>query len=186
MDMTLTEQQLRDAQPAGRVGDWIRTYTGAQFWPLDARIDEIDIRDIAHALSMLCRYGGHCLRFYSVAEHCVLMARALPARYRFAALMHDAAEGYLVDLPRPIKRNMPDYAKFEGPLLSAIFERFGIPELPSAVLAADSRILVDEQDQNMNGWVTGTDGLIPLGVKLQFWAPEVAEQQFLDAFVQYR
>jgi hypothetical protein len=184
--MTFTEKQLDEAPPAGRVGDWIRTFTGRQFWPLDARVDEIDIRDIAHALSMLCRYGGHCVRFYSVAEHCVLMARALPAQFRYAALMHDAAEGYLIDLPRPIKRCMPEYAKYEAPLLANIFERYRVPEMPSAVLAADSRILVDEQNQNMNGWVTGTDGLMPLGVTLQYWTPEVAEQKFLDAFLAYR
>lgn len=55
-------------------GDWMQTYTGRRFYPLDPRPDEIDPEDIAHALSLLCRYGGHVDRFYSVAEHCVLMS----------------------------------------------------------------------------------------------------------------
>ena len=62
-----------------RCGDWIQTFTGRQFWPLDPHVDEIYIEDIAHSLSMQCRFTGHSLRFYSVAEHSVLVSYAVPA-----------------------------------------------------------------------------------------------------------
>ena len=51
--------------------DWIQTYSGKKFYPLDPRPEDIDIRDIAHALSLNCRFNGHCRCFYSVAEHSV-------------------------------------------------------------------------------------------------------------------
>lgn len=58
-------------RPTERAGDWMQTFTGRQFWPMDPRPEDLDILDIAHALSLLCRFGGHCQRFYSVAEHSV-------------------------------------------------------------------------------------------------------------------
>ena len=72
------EKQATACEP--RVGDWIATFTGRQAYPMDLRPSEITIEDIAHSLSMQCRYTGHCLRFYSVAEHSVLMARWWPGR----------------------------------------------------------------------------------------------------------
>jgi hypothetical protein len=60
---------------------WIQTYTGKKFYPLTATIDDIDIEDIAHSLSMQCRFNGHCYVFYSVAEHSVLIAENIPQQY---------------------------------------------------------------------------------------------------------
>jgi hypothetical protein len=92
-----------------RKGDWIQTFSGGQFWPLDPIADEIHLIDIAAALGKECRYGGHCLRFYSVAEHSVLMYRAArmlvaPAvpgssigEPRARCCFHDASEAYLID-----------------------------------------------------------------------------------------
>ena len=84
-------ENLMASAPA-RKGNWMQTFTGRQFWPADPRADEIDIRDIAHALSMQCRYAGHCTQFYSVAEHCVLLANAIPEQ-KLWALLHDASAG---------------------------------------------------------------------------------------------
>src|SRR5580692_700756 len=113
-------------------GDWIQTATGRQFWPMDPRPDEIFIDDIAHALSMLCRFGGHCLRFYSVAEHSVLLSRVAPQKHKLWALLHDASEAYLVDVPRPIKPMLVGYKAAEEKIQRAIAVRFnlhfGIPE----------------------------------------------------------
>lgn len=156
-----------------RIGDWMQTYTGRAFWPLDPRADEIDILDIAHALSHQCRYAGHCKRFYSVAEHSIwcavvavipgsdfntfrdindaaVMARsrlrpehAPIARLAFAALLHDAAEAYLVDLPRPVKASMPDYRLAEARLEALIFRRYGLASHPN-VKTLDERMLATE------------------------------------------
>jgi hypothetical protein len=167
-----------------RKGDWIQTYTGVQFWPLDPRADEIQIEDIAHALSMQCRFSGHCLRFYSVAEHCVLLSRHVPRGDALWALLHDASEAYLVDIPRPIKPALGIYRELEASLMLRVCERFGIsPEMPTSVHEADRAILTDEMRQNMSAapapWSTETS---PLGVKLRYWSPARAEEEFLEEF----
>lgn len=167
-----------------RTGDWIQTYTGRQFWPLDPRADEIFVEDIAHALSMQCRFAGHCLKFYSVAEHSVLVSRNVAPELALWALLHDAAEAYLVDLPRPVKRSMPDYRGAEDRVMAAICYRFGLPQdMPAAVKTADNRILADEAEQNMaRPPVAWEDNGARLGVRLQFWTPQEAEGAFLRAY----
>lgn len=175
--------------PEPRRGDFIQTFTGGQFWPLDPRADEIDIRDIAHALAMQCRYAGHCIRFYSVAEHSVLVARWLLPRYgaaiALAGLLHDASEAYLVDVPRPIKPALEGYKRIENQVYAVIAQRFNLPrEIPAEVHEADSRILLDERAQNMApaSYEGGWPDMEPPGIKLQFWAPDVADIYFLSEF----
>lgn len=174
------------ADTSGRIGDWIQTFTGRQFWPLDPRPCDVDIADIAHALAHDCRFGGHCRRFYSVAEHSVLLSRAVAPKFRLAALMHDAPEGYLRDLVRPVKRTMPAYRTAETAIWLAICARFDLaPELPAAIHEADNRILVDERRQNMAPppapWADA-EQVEPLGVSLRFWTPVEAEFWFLTEF----
>ena len=169
----------------GRKGDWMQTFTGRQFWPLDPRPEDVDILDIAHALANQCRYAGHCRRFYSVAEHSVLLARAVAPEHRLWALLHDAAEAYLVDLPRPVKRQVVGYHLAEAAVMAAICWRFGLaPEMPDAVHEADYRILRDELEQNMaappSRWPVQDEA--PLGVTLRFWTPDQAEAWFLTEF----
>ena len=77
---------VKPANTDGRKGGWIQTYTGRQFWPMDPRSHEVFIEDIAHSLSMMCRYAGHCERFYSVAEHSILLARHVSYENKLAAL----------------------------------------------------------------------------------------------------
>lgn len=172
-------------------GDWIQLASGRQFWPMDPRPNEVFIDDVAHALSMLCRFGGHCLRFYSVAEHCVLLARHAAPQGRnvaFWALMHDASEAYLVDVPRPLKPFLVGYGAAEDRILQAIALRFGLHlGLPDLVKKMDQAILMDEWLQNMApapiAWATDIE---PLGVELQFWSPERARGEFLLAFEELR
>jgi uncharacterized protein len=180
--MTDLAEMQRSSAP--RKGDWIQTYTGRQFWPLDPSWRDVVIEDIAHALSMLCRYGGHCKRFYSVAEHSVLLSRAMEPKHKLWALLHDATEAYLIDLPRPIKNFMPIYQEAEMRIEAAIIAQFALsPEMPAMVKLADRRILMDERAANMRNapskWTTDTT---PLGVTLQFWSPEQAEAEFLSDF----
>lgn len=110
----------------GRRGDWIQMHSGIAFWPMDPRADEVRLEDIAHSLSLLCRFGGHCSRFYSVAEHSVHVARLCSPEVALWGLLHDASEAYVVDLPRPIKRQLPEYAEIEGLVQFAIAEHFGL------------------------------------------------------------
>lgn len=170
-----------------RKGDWMQTYTGGVFWPLDPDAAEIRLEDIAQALGKQCRYAGHCLRFYSVAEHSVLLSRTFEdrtlARY---ALLHDAAEAYLVDVPRPAKKSLTNYAAIENTILHKVFARFGLytgmlPVLPVQIIYADDAILRDEMEQNMAPPPRPWRGVPErgLGVRLEFWGPDRAPGEFL-------
>lgn len=113
-------------------GSWIQTFTGRRFWPLDPRPEDVAIEDIAHALSLLCRYNGHVRRFYSVGEHSLLLCWYLEKLYpddralQLQALMHDAAEAYLADIPRPVKPLLTGYYAAEARVEQVIQERFGL------------------------------------------------------------
>ncbi len=135
-----------------RKGDWLQTYTGKQFWPLDPRKKDVCLEDIAHALSLLCRFGGHCREFYSVAQHSVLVAAHCPVGMRAQGLMHDATEAYLVDVPRPIKKHLGGYSDIERGLACVIGKRFGLElaDLPAEVHEADNRALRTEQRDLMH------------------------------------
>lgn len=168
-----------------RQGDWMQTVSGKAFWPIDPRPEELDIDDIAHALSMMCRYGGHVSKFYSVAEHSVLMA--MKARDLFdkqtakVALMHDATEAYLSDVIRPVKAHLGNYLGIEDRLWRVIAERFGLPTvIPHAVHYLDNAILVDEMRALHVAppmpWNISTEGL---DVEIVGWSPKEAKQNFL-------
>lgn len=171
---------------------WIATYTGRKFFPLDPRVEDIDIVDIAHALAMKCRFGGHCKQFYSVAQHSVLVANHAPAEAALLALMHDAHEAYSPtgDVPRPIKQT-PEFGFVDGMeslLDRAIAAKFDLPYpiKTKAIAALDNRILLDEREQIMthseHQWsITGE----PLGVTIEEWSPYVAREKFLNAFDRY-
>lgn len=165
----------------------MQTYTGRKFWPLDPWPEEVDIFDIAHALSMTCRYGGHSKRFYSVAEHSVLVSRFVPGDQKLAGLLHDAAEAYFGDVIRPVKKHLR-VRPIELRLDQAIATRFGLtlaemhsPEIKSV----DNRILVDERDELMtptaDEWA-GLEGIDPLGAQIRCWPPEIAKMKFLAEF----
>ena len=107
----------------------IKTYTGVMFDPLQPDPKLIDIEDIAHALSMLCRANGHFRSFYSVGQHCIncareAAARGYPARVQLACLLHDASEAYLSDVTRPVKQELPKYLHIEQPLQDAIWRKY--------------------------------------------------------------
>jgi hypothetical protein len=171
--------------------NWIQTYTGRQFWPLDPSPDEIFIEDIAHALSMQCRFTGHCLRFYSVAEHSVFVSRLVPSEHALWGLLHDASEAYLCDLARPVKRCVVGYSGAEERLMRVVCVRFDLShEQPSAVTVADMRMCVTEAAQNMAPFTADWSELpepYPVEkVKLYNHMPHVAEARFLQRFEELR
>lgn len=114
-----------------RMGDWIETYTGGRFWPCDPRPAEVNIVDIAQALSMICRYNGQVKYFYSVGQHsilCALLARRrnLGPRIELLALLHDAAEAYMCDATPPVKKGLVGFKTMERRIQQAIYEAFEI------------------------------------------------------------
>lgn len=173
---------------AHRAGDFMQTYTGRQFWPMDPRDFEVDINDIAHSLSMQCRYAGHVDRFYSVAEHSVLLAEWVNQYDSDAtlwALMHDASEAYLVDVPRPVKPFLTGYKAAESKVMAAICNRFNLPlRMPEIVHEADNRIIADELINlvPMDWHKQHND---PLGVTLKYWSPDMAKEKFIQAYYKY-
>jgi 5'-deoxynucleotidase YfbR-like HD superfamily hydrolase len=113
---------------------YITTYLKKYFDPVNADINDIEIADIAHALSLLCRANGHFVHFYSVAQHCLNCAkeakmRGYSNRVQLGCLLHDASEAYLSDVTRPIKAQLPKYLEVEEKLQNAIFDKWLSPSL---------------------------------------------------------
>ena len=109
--------------------DYITTYSKIHMRPMSPELSEIRIEDIAHALSLLCRAGGHFPKFYSVGQHCIhcceeAEARGYSRRVQLARLLHDASEAYLADITRPVKQHLPQYRRIEGLLQDAIFQKY--------------------------------------------------------------
>ena len=107
----------------------ITTYTGHKFDPMNPQMETLDIRDIAHALSLTCRGNGHVKQFFSVGQHCIMcareaMARGYSKRVILGCLLHDASEAYMSDVPRPFKEVLPEYVKLEEKLIDLIYTRF--------------------------------------------------------------
>ncbi len=168
-----------------RAATFIETYTGRAFWPLEPTKDVLSVIDIAHALSNQCRYSGHVRFFYSVAQHCCLLSSWLSEKGGSALdclriHMHDAAEAYLVDIPRPVKQYMPQYRHWDHGMGWA-----NLPPLP-IIEELDNRIIVDERSALMS--VSGLDWghkFGPVGVEIEPWTPAEAEKQFLIQYAAY-
>ncbi len=163
---------------------WIQTFSGKRFWPMQPRAEDIDIRDIAHSLSLQCRFNGHCLAFYSVAEHSVRVSRVLPAELALWGLLHDAAEAYLSDLPRPVKKQIPLFEQAEDRLLELIAGHFKLSwPMPQAVKQADDTLLMTEMRDLMQEvrepWRIDAE---PLVERIEPVSAERVEAMFLERF----
>ena len=140
---------------------YITTYTGNHFDPINPDPELINIVDIAHALPMICRGNGQVSTFWSVGEHCILCAKEAAARGYSnrvieGALLHDASECYMSDVPRPLKQFMTVYKEQENHLLDVLYTKFlGTPlseeeeklikEIDNALLWYDLKYLLDEE-----------------------------------------
>ncbi|HLJ02890.1 MAG TPA: YfbR-like 5'-deoxynucleotidase [Solirubrobacteraceae bacterium] len=175
-------------------GPYLQTVSGRWLNPFDPDPEQIDIGDIARALSNQCRFGGHCRAFYSVAQHSVLVSELVAQRGGdvedvFAALMHDAAEAYLGDMPHPIKHRSPLGAAFrevEEHLERALRERFGIRADVAALKPADRALLATERRAfSAETWHwPELEGIEPLEIELNAWPPDVAERKFAQRFAE--
>lgn len=177
---------------------WIETFSGHPIDPLNPEPHRIHYTDIAHALSNQCRFSGHTVKFYSVAQHSVHVSEEVELmgaspEVQMLALFHDASEAYLVDMPTPIKRQMPEYRAAEEKLQTMIertlFPTFGqkgvcksdahviIKKADLVLLATEARDLMnDPQD-----WKT-LQGLTPWISQIEAWSPEKSKFEFLTRF----
>lgn len=166
---------------------FIRTFTGRPFWPLAPRAEDLDIRDVAHALACSNRYTGHTYVPYSIAQHCCHVSDLLPGPLKLCGLLHDASEAYLVDLPTPVKRQLPEYGPAEERLMEIIAVVFGFPwPMPPEVKLQDTRLLITEQRDQMGYINPGFPDLQPLEKKIIPWGWRKAEREFLKRFYQLR
>lgn len=132
---------------------FIQIKSGGEFDPKTGLISKIDIEDIGHALSNMCRYAGHCRSMYSVAEHSVLVSQIIRQMWpddvmaRWAGLLHDATEAYVCDLPTPLKVLLPEFIRIEDELGDKIATQFKIEwtdEVKKRVKMADHIALATE------------------------------------------
>jgi len=175
---------------------WIETASGVRFDLWDPTPAMIVPSDIYQALARQCRFGGHCNRFYSVAEHsCHVhdwfkkMIPLADRRMCLAALLHDAAEAYCVDVPRPIKVMLTGYREIEERIQAAIAERFGLAASDFAepgVKLADNQLLAVEALKLMpSGGRNWSRSVAPADVTLNYWSHYTAGFEFRDRLELY-
>lgn len=174
-----------------RDDNYIQTYSGHRFWPLDPEPQDVRIEDVAHALSLQSRWTGHTSSFLSVAQHSVMVSFHCDPADALWGLLHDASEAYLIDLARPVKRDprMTFYKEAEEKIMKAVAEHFGLAmPIPHSVHVADDRVLMAERRDLLAPmeWskaamaMAGTVDAIPQTVTP--WRSDTAESIFLLRF----
>src|SRR3954463_10796652 len=175
-------------------GPYLQTVSGRFVNPFDPDPDQLDIADIARALADVCRFGGHCRSFYSVAQHSVIVSNVVEERGGdvedvFAALMHDATEAYLGDMPHPIKHRSPLGAAFkqaEAHLEQVIAARFNIKPDVLEIKRADRALLATERlALSTENWHwPELEGVEPLDLEITAWLPDDAERAFAERYAE--
>lgn len=161
--------------------NWIQTRSGRRFNLNYPDPESIDIHDIAHALSHICRFTGHCSDHYSVAQHSVHVSDIVPRRVALVALLHDAAEAYVGDVSTPLKDLLPTYRAIEQRVWLAVQAKFDLPIIPPVVLRADATMLATEVRDLMSGsgWEPEER---PLRMTIDPWSPELSAVIFMTRF----
>lgn len=153
-------------------GNWIRTFSGKYIDVFNPSFGAIDITDIAHALAYTPRFRGHLGCFYSVAAHSIMCSLEFKEPEKIIeALLHDASEAYIADIPSPIKKKLKDYIELEDNLMKAIADKFGfLYPLSREVKQTDKQML----EYEWNKYVIGNE---------KFTAtPEYVKELFLNIF----
>ncbi len=167
-------------------GNWICTYTGKTFHLLLPRQEEICIEDIAHQLSLLCRFNGCCRQFYSVAEHSIRVSNIVPDRLKLSALLHDAHEAYVGDMTRPLKQTFPVYKDISNNIQVVIDDKFGTNIYQPEIKYADNVLLSTEKRDLMMVQDEWAELPPPLPQVIYTMQPAMAEQMFLLEFYRLR
>ncbi len=170
----------------------IPTFSGEAFDPFDPDPSKIHITDIAHQLAALNRWNGATNWSatsppISVAEHSVRVANQCPRVYRLDGLLHDAAEAYLGDIPRPYKWRLVLLVAAEERLRRVIAEKYGaLSDIPPEVVLADDRMQVTEFrdliDTHSDGWRETLPDAEPFAETIRTVSPFDAEVAFLKMF----
>jgi len=171
------------------LGMKILLHSGEYFYFEEPEKCSFQITDIAHSLSNLCRYGGHCPEFYSVAQHSIYVSYLVPEELHLTALLHDAVEAFIGDMTKPLKELLPDYKILEARIEKAISECYNLVyPLPDEVKQADAKMLVTEQKHllfNKDPWF-GTLGQEPLPrFPGELKPPALAKASFLSHYWDY-
>ena len=171
----------------------IQTFSGLWFDPRYAEPKDILIEDIAHSLSLLCRFMGHCRCFYSVAQHSVIVSEILEAKgyskeIILGGLLHDAHEAYLSDMVSPVKKIFPEYQIISETIQNLIDNKFGHPLLTDedykAIKEADMSCFNAEVRDlllHQEGWQWLKE-VSPYEKTIIPLYPEKAEKKFLERF----
>ena len=166
----------------------ITTRSGRQVNLLDPQYSQIDIGDIAHGLAYQCRFNGQTSRFYSIAQHSLMVASILPDHLKMAGLLHDAAEAYVGDVVQPLKVLLPDYQAIENRFAQAIGLRFNVdldhhPEVKQADLIALATEKRDLLPREKCTWDL-LKGIKPLDRLTLPMSPEQSEDTFMRVFME--
>jgi 5'-deoxynucleotidase YfbR-like HD superfamily hydrolase len=166
---------------------WILTHTGRRVAPLNVEPEDIHIEDIAHSLSHICRFNGHCRFPYSVAQHSLIVMDLVKVpELKLAALMHDATEAYVCDLPSPLKRQISEYKNIEAQVWEAIAIKYGLPlELPAIIKKADLIALATEKRDLMPKHPEPWDclkNIEPSSIEIKQISPAMVKVKFLEHF----
>ena len=168
---------------------WMATDNGQIIDLLKPDPESFTIEDIAAQLSKLCRFNGAIKQFYSVAEHCVHVSAMCPPEYKKIAILHDAPEAFICDVPTPLKRLLGSaYTDIEDRIAAAIGEKFevDIVNLPDVVKQADRALVVTERDQlqtNPISWGPDYENSIRYPDKVGRWTDSnEAQEGYLDAW----
>lgn len=174
------------------MSNWIQLRSGRRFYFTDPEREPLLLPDIVHALSNTCRFGGHCDRFYSVAEHSVRASLIVPPEFALEALLHDAAEAVLGDIPRPLKALLPDYRDFERDIDDRIRAWFDLPASMSpqvndadlVMLATERSVLLRILDEE--GWecLKGYAALTGRDASGFGWTPERSRMMFMKRYAE--
>lgn len=155
-------------------GPWMQTYGGHAFYLFDPQPQDIHFRDIAHALSLTCRYSGHTRDFYSVAQHACLVAKwmredGFKPRTYYAALHHDSAEAYTGDITPQLKDILGNFREIEDAVETSVDIYLGIQDRPD--------LCDDIKEYDLIALATERRDLLSPNFSDEVWGPMAAPRE---------
>ncbi len=175
------------------MGDHITTYTGIHFMTTEPNKEDICIKDIAHALSLMCRGNGHLKSFFSVGQHSIncskeAKARGYSKKVQLICLLHDASEAYMADVTRPLKKHLENYLELEKQLQDLIYEKYISDPLNEKELeqmkSIDDDMLYYELKELLNESILPLPPAMRSNICLKTIEHLEVEKEFLDIYNQ--